>query len=108
MQKIIDDEVQEILQNGIIELSASPWSFPVVNIRKKDERLCFYIKKVNEITEHDTYPLLQINNISDKLRGARYLTLDLQQGYWQIPLVLGTISGTTSTQKPPPQMPFLH
>jgi len=89
MQKIIDDEVEEMLRNGIIEPSASPWSSPVVIVKKKDgrPRFCIDFRKVNEVTEHDAYPLPQIHATLDKLRGATYLTtLDLQQGYWQIPL----------------------
>jgi len=89
MQKIIDDEVQAMLRNGVIEPSTSPWSSPVVVVRKKDgrPRFCIDFRRVNEVTERDAYPLPQINATLDKLRGARYLTtLDLQQGYWQIPL----------------------
>jgi len=89
MQKIIDDEIEEMLRNEIIEPSASPWSSPVVIVKKKDgrPRFCIDFRKVNEVTEHDAYPLPQIQATLDKLRGARYLTtLDLQQGYWQIPL----------------------
>jgi len=89
MQKIIDDEVQDMLQNDVIEPSSSPWSSPVVIVRKKDgrPRFCIDFRKVNEVTEHDAYPLPQVHATLDKLRGARYLTtLDLQQGYWQIPL----------------------
>jgi len=56
-----------------------------VIVRKKDghPRSCIDFRKVNEITEHDAYPLPQINATLDKLRAAKYLTtLDLQQGYW--------------------------
>lgn len=42
---------------------------------------------MNEVTERDTYPLPQIHATVDKLRGARYLTtLNLKDGYWQVPL----------------------
>jgi len=88
MQKIIDDEIEE-MRNVIIEPSSSPWSSSVVIIKKKDGRLrfCIDFRKVNEVTEHDAYPLPQINVTLDKLRGAKSLTtLNLQQGYWQIPL----------------------
>jgi len=89
MQKVIDDEVEEMLRNGIIEPSTSPWSSPVVIVKKKDgrPRFCIDFRKVNEVTEPDAYPLPQIHATLDKLRGAKYLTtLDLQQGYWQIPV----------------------
>jgi len=89
MQRIINEEVREMLRDGIIEPSTSPWSSSVVVVRKKDgrPRFCIDFRRVNEVTERDAYPLPQINATLDKLRGARYLTtLDLRQGYWQIPL----------------------
>jgi len=89
MQQVIDEEVQEMLQNKVIEPSTSPWSSPIVIVRKRDgrPRFCIDFRRVNDVTERDAYPLPQINATLDKLRGARYLTtLDLQQGYWQIPL----------------------
>jgi len=73
----------------IIESSASPWNSPVVIVKKKDgrPRFCIDFRKMNEVTEPDAYPLPQIHATLDKLRGAKYLTtLDLQQGYWQVPL----------------------
>jgi len=89
MQAIIDNEVDEMLKHGVIEPSHSPWSSPIVVVRKKDGkyRFCIDFRKVNEVTHKDAYPLPQVTATLDKLRGARYLsTLDLKNGYWQIPL----------------------
>jgi len=39
------------------------------------------------VTERDAYSLPHISATLDKLRGAKYLsTIDLKQGYWQVPL----------------------
>jgi len=89
MQQVIDTEVQEMERAGIIEPSRSPWSSPVVIAKKKDghPRFCIDFRKVNEASEKDAYPLPQVEATLDKLRGARYLsTLDLKNGYWQVPL----------------------
>ena len=89
MQAIIDHEVDEMLHAGVIEPSQSAWSSPVVIVRKKDgkPRFCIDFRRVNEVTERDAYPLPQIPSTLDKLQGALYLsTLDLKNGYWQIPL----------------------
>lgn len=89
MQAIIDQEVDEMLAAGVIEPSHSAWSSPVVIVKKKDgkPRFCIDYRKLNEVSERDAYPLPQVTATLDKLRGAKYLsTLDLKNGYWQVPL----------------------
>ncbi|KMQ88444.1 reverse ribonuclease integrase, partial [Lasius niger] len=89
MQAVIDREVEEMETAGVIEPSHSAWSSPVVVVKKKDGkfRFCIDFRKVNEVTEKDAYPLPQVTATLDKLRGARYLTtLDLKNGYLQVPL----------------------
>ncbi|KMQ84703.1 reverse ribonuclease integrase [Lasius niger] len=89
MQAVIDKEVEEMEAAGVIEQSRSAWSSPVVVVKKKDGkyRFCIDFRKVNDVTEKDAYPLPQVTATLDKLRGARYLsTLDLKNGYWQVPL----------------------
>ncbi|KAL6419674.1 hypothetical protein ACFW04_011286 [Cataglyphis niger] len=89
MQAIIDTEVDEMERAGVIEPSRSAWSSPIVVVRKKDgkHRFCIDFRRVNDVTEKDAYPLPQVTATLDKLRGAQYLTtLDLKNGYWQVPL----------------------
>lgn len=89
MQQVIDEEVDRMLLEDIIEPSCSAWSSPVVLVKKTSGkyRFCIDFRKVNQLTEADAYPLPFIQHILDKLRGAKYIsTLDLKQGYWQIPL----------------------
>lgn len=87
--KIVNVEVDKMLQEGIIEPSSSPWSSPIVMVRKKDGsyRFCVDYRKVNSVTVRDAYPLPFISTILDKLRDAKYLTsLDIKSAYWQIPV----------------------
>ncbi|KMQ85218.1 reverse ribonuclease integrase, partial [Lasius niger] len=89
MQAIIDREVEDMEAAGVIEPSHSAWSSPVVIVKKKDgkHRFCIDFRRVNDVTVKDAYLLPQVTATLDKLRGARYLTtLDLKNGYWQIPL----------------------
>jgi len=71
MQAIINREVDEMLEQGVIEPSHSPWSSPIVVVRKKDgkQRFCIDFRKVNEVTRKDAYPLPQVTATLDKLRG---------------------------------------
>jgi len=50
-------------------------------------RFCIDFRQLNLHTEKDAYPLPQINPILEKLKGAKFIsTIDLKQGYWQVPL----------------------
>ncbi|CAB0040714.1 unnamed protein product [Trichogramma brassicae] len=88
MQAIIDTEVEKMTKQGVIEPSTSAWSSPIVLAKKKQGkyRFCIDFKKINEVSEKDAYPLPQIEAILNKLRGAKISTIDLKNGYWQVPL----------------------
>lgn len=65
----------------------SPWSSPVVLVKRKNEgyRFCIDFRMVNSVMLEDAYPLPQINPTLDKLRNARYfLSIDLENG--QVPI----------------------
>ena len=84
-----DNEVNKMLQSGVIEPSSSPWAAPVVLVRKKDGtiRYCIDYRKLNDVTKKDSYPLPRIDDSLDVLGKANYFsTLDLASGYWQIQL----------------------
>lgn len=87
IQSYIDEELDKMLKEGVIEPSSSPWSFPVVMVRKKDNsyRFCVDYRKLNKITKKDAYPLPVISSILDKLRMTKYLSaLDIKSAYWQV------------------------
>ena len=58
-------------------------------MRKKcgDIRVCVDFRNLNGITEKVVYPIPSAQELFDKLHGAKYFTtLDLCQGYYQIPM----------------------
>ena len=78
-----------MVKHNIVHPSTSPWSSPVVMVRKKDNtwRFCVDYRKLNSVTHHDAYPLPRIDSTLDSLSGATYFTtLDLMSGYWQVAL----------------------
>ena len=79
-------EVDKMMEAGIIRPSRSPYSFPVVITKKdKTKRFCVDYRKLNKVTTLDGFPLPRIDDLLDKLKGAKYFTLlDLKSGYWQI------------------------
>ena len=84
-EKYLRDQIEA----GVIRPSNSPWSSPIVLVRKKDVggRWCVDYHRVNDITVKDAYPLPRIDSCLDKLSSAKiFSTLDLQSGYWQLEL----------------------
>ncbi|KAK3086868.1 hypothetical protein FSP39_024642 [Pinctada imbricata] len=82
-----ENEVQTLLKDGLIEPSSSPWSSPVVLVKKKDGslRYCIDYRKLNSVTIKDSYPLPRIDDSLDALGGAcMFSCIDLASGYWQV------------------------
>lgn len=80
-------EIETMLASNVIEASESPWSAPVVMVRKKDGtlRFCVDYRKLNQVTKKDVYPLPRCDDVLEALSGAIFFThLDLVRGYWQL------------------------
>ena len=83
----LEKTVAQMLEEGIIQPSKSPWASPIVLVKKKDGklRLCVDYRKLNDVTRKDGFPLPRIDDLFDCLNGAKWFcTLDLASGYWQV------------------------
>ena len=89
----VKNHVNNLLANGWVRQSYSPYSSPMVCVRKKcgGLRLCIDFRKLNMKTIPDKQPIPRVQDILDSLKGKQWFTtLDMSQAYHQ-----GTISETS-------------
>ena len=80
-------QIEDLLAQGHIRPSQSPYGAPVLFVPKKDGRwrMCIDYRALNKQTIKDRYPLPRIDDLLDRLGKAKYFsTIDLASGYHQI------------------------
>ena len=85
----VRDEIDKLLEAGIIRESHSSWSASIVVVPKGDggKRLCMDFRALNAITRTYVWPMPRVEDIFAKLGKAKFFTtLDLRFGYHHIAL----------------------
>jgi hypothetical protein len=80
-------QLAELEAAGFIRPSKSPFGAPILFVKKKDGtmRMCIDYRALNRITVKNSYPLPRVDELFDRLQGARYFSkIDLRSGYHQI------------------------
>uniref|UniRef100_A0A8C3H6S9 ribonuclease H n=1 Tax=Chrysemys picta bellii TaxID=8478 RepID=A0A8C3H6S9_CHRPI len=97
MWDTVRQELETMLEMGVVEVSTSEWRSPIVLVPKSDgtTRFCINFRKANAISRFNAYPMPRVDELLEHLGGARYLsTIDLTKGYWQIPLMPNSLAKT--------------
>ena len=90
--KELNEQLKELLEQGFIRPSTSPWGAPVLFMKNKDGslRLCIDYRQLNKVTIKNKYPLPRIDNFFDQLQRAQcFSKIDLRSGYHQLRIKRG-------------------
>ena len=84
-------QLQELLDKGYIEPSASPFGSPVLMVPKPGKpnelRMVIDYRALNELTVNDKFPLPDVQAMMDQLQGKKvFSTLDCLWGFWNTPM----------------------
>ena len=87
-EQILDKYIDEMLEQGLITESDSPYSAPVILRPKKkpgEWRVLIDYRLLNAITINDEFPLPDINELLTSFHGCNYFSsLDVRHGYYNL------------------------
>ena len=83
------EELDNLLADGIIEESYSPWCSPPIPVKMKDMsiRIVVDCRKLNSATVYDIFCMPSTEKVIARLGQAQFLSkLDLAKGFHQVPM----------------------
>ena len=89
MREELWNEVDSLLEMGVVRPSTSTYASRIVMVKKKDgtNRVCVELRKLNKITEVDPEPMTMAEDLFRQLSGKKHLSqIYLNNGYWRIPV----------------------
>jgi hypothetical protein len=90
----VQKQTEQMLRDGIIAPSTSPWNSPILVVPKKADasgkkkwRIVVDFRKLNDVTIGDSFPIPVISEVLDALGNSRYFsTIDCASGFLQVPV----------------------
>jgi hypothetical protein len=90
----VQKQTEQMLADGVIQHSISPWNFPILVVPKKADssgkvkwRVVVDFRKLNDVTLGDSFPIPIISDVLNSLGNSRYFSsIDCASGFYQIPL----------------------
>ena len=79
--KELKGQLKDLLDKGFIRPSISLWGAPLLFVKKKHGslRMCIDYRQLNKVTIKNKYPIPMINDLFEKLQGARHFSkIDLR------------------------------
>jgi len=88
-QETLNEQIKNLLNDGLKKKSTSFYAFLVALVNKKDEseksHICIDFQKLNAVTITDSYPFPIIEDIIDQLHDCKIFSiLDLSFGFWHV------------------------
>ena len=96
----VKEEIEKLLEAGVIRNSHSSWSAPIIVVPKGDGGKCLVIdyRALNKVMRKFVRPMPKVEDIFSQLNSAKYFsTLDLRAGYHHVGLTMDSIPKTAFT-----------
>lgn len=103
MREEVEKQIGQLLADGIIRPSKSPYNAPIWIVEKKTDasqvkkyRMVVDFKRLNSVTISDSYPIPDITNTLSNLGDSKFFTtIDLTSGFHQIQMKKTDIAKTS-------------
>ena len=87
LKESVNKELEWLLQKGYIVPSSSPWSSPMVTVRKPDSsaRICVDFRRVNSLMRQQPFFMPRVEEVIEGIGKARFNSkLDLSKGFYEV------------------------